>query len=179
MNAPQIPANAPNLYMVGFMGTGKSVIGSKVAQYLKMPFLDSDHFIEESEAMSIPKIFENFGEAHFRELERKFIEQDQPKGGAVISCGGGLVTNPELLTQIKKVGIVVVLYASVDTIYSRIAHDSHRPLMKVADPRQKIEELLGQREPIYKEAGIGIMTDGYSIHEVVEKVTRVYLDHLN
>ena len=128
--------------------------------------------------MSIPQIFQTFGESHFRELERRFILDEQPKSGAVISCGGGLVTNPQLLEHIKSQGIVLVLYAGVDTIFQRIAADPNRPLMQVPDPRKRIEELLQQRESIYKNAGIGIMTDGYSIHEIVEKVIRIYLEHI-
>lgn len=175
---PTIDSNAPNLYLVGFMGTGKSAIGHRVANTLNLPYRDSDHFIEASEGMSIPEIFERLGEAHFRDLERRFIEEDQPKTGTVISCGGGLVTNPRLLEQIKTTGIVIVLYASVDTIYQRIASDPHRPLMKVPDPRKRIEELLAQRESIYMQAGVGIMTDGYSIHEIADKVIRIYLDRI-
>ena len=178
MNYPDIPSTAPNLYMVGFMGTGKSVIGNRVAQQLNMPYVDSDHHIESSEGMSIPQIFEQSGESHFRELERKFIEIERPAGGTVISCGGGLVTNDSLLQQIKNTGVVVVLYASVDTIFNRIANDPNRPLMKTENPRERIETLLSQREPIYRKAGIGIMTDGYTMNEIVEKVIRIYLEHL-
>lgn len=164
--------------MVGFMGTGKSAIGSRVAQQLNMPFIDSDQHIESKEGMSIPEIFEKLGEPHFRELERRFIEEEQPSGGAVISCGGGLVTNPSLLEKIKNCGVVVVLYAGIDTLFRRIANDPNRPLMKTENPRERIEKLLSEREPIYKSAGIGIMTDGYTLQEVAEKVIRLYLEHM-
>lgn len=173
-----VPATAPNLYLVGFMGTGKSAVGSRVAQQLGMPFCDSDHWIESHEGASIPEIFASRGESGFRELERQFIEEAQPLHRSVISCGGGLITNPALLARMQQMGVVVVLYASVETLYQRIAQDPNRPLMRVADPRQRIESLLSEREEIYKQAGIGIMTDGYGLHEVADKVTRVYLSHL-
>ena len=178
MTYPKIPSTAKNLYMVGFMGTGKSAIGQRVAHSLKMPFIDSDHHIESKEGMSIPEIFEKLGEPHFRELERSFIEDEQPTGGTVISCGGGLVINPALLEKIKNTGIVVVLYASVDTLFRRIANDPNRPLMQTENPRARIVKLLTEREPIYKSAGIGIMTDGYTLQEVTEKVIRLYLEHM-
>lgn len=175
----KLPDNAPNLYLVGFMGTGKSAVGQRVAQQLQVPFCDSDHWIESHTGQSIPQIFAEQGEAGFRELERQFIESAQPDHRTVISVGGGLVTNASLLHRMQQVGIVFVLYASVDTIYSRIALDPNRPLMQVEDPRERIQSLLEQREAIYKQAGIGIMTDGYGIQEVADKVARIYLSHVN
>lgn len=177
-NQQHIPPNAPNLYLVGFMGTGKSVVGQKIAENLNIPFLDSDKVIERNEGMQIPEIFEKFGEAHFRELERKFVYEDKPTHSTIISCGGGLVTNTELLEVIKSTGIVIVLYAGIETLLKRISGDMNRPLMKVDDPKTKIEELLKARESIYKQAGVGIMTDGHTITEVVHHVTRIYLEKI-
>jgi shikimate kinase len=176
---PSLPPDAPNLYLIGFMGTGKSVVGQKVAALLNLPFMDSDKMIEENEGMAIPEIFERLGELHFRALERKFILEDQPRYRTVISCGGGLVTNPELLDIIKKAGVVIVLYASVETLLKRTGSDSNRPLMKTDDPEKRIRDLLEQRESIYKEAGVGIMTDGHSIAKVAEHVIRIYLDKVS
>lgn len=172
---PNLPPDAPNLYLVGFMGTGKSVVGQKVAASLNLPFLDSDKTIENNEGMSVSEIFDTLGESHFRKLERKFVLEDRPQNGSVISCGGGLVTNPELLSIIKKTGVVVVLYASIETLLQRISDDSNRPLMKTDHPEKKIRDLLEQREAIYKEAGVGIMTDGHPIAKVAEHVIRIYL----
>ena len=173
---PDLPSEPPNLYLIGFMGTGKSVVGQKVAELLRLRFMDSDQQIEESTGLSIPEIFQQYGESHFRELERRFVMEEQPKHGAVISCGGGLVTNPELREIIKSMGVVVVLYASVEIILQRIAGDANRPLMKTEDPEGRIRELLQQRESAYKDAGVGIMTDGHSIAQVAEHVVRIYLD---
>lgn len=175
---PSLPANAPNLYLVGFMGTGKSAVGHRVAHQLQLPFCDSDHWIESHTGRSIPQIFAEQGESGFRELERQFIEEAQPEQRTVISVGGGLVTNANLLQRMQQMGVVVVLYASVETIYQRIALDPNRPLMQVDDPRKRIEALLAQREQVYKQAGVGIMTDGYGLQEVAEKVIRVYLSHV-
>ena len=173
---PILPPESPNLYLIGFMGTGKSVVGQKVAELLQLPFMDSDQQIEERAGLSIPEIFQQYGESHFRELERRFVMEEQPRYGAVISCGGGLVTSPELRKVIKEMGVVVVLYASVEIILQRIAGDANRPLMKTDNPEGRIRELLQQRESAYKEAGVGIMTDGHSIAQVAEHVVRIYLD---
>jgi shikimate kinase len=174
---PRIPRpEAPNLYLVGFMGTGKSAVGQRVSQVLGMPFIDSDKWIEEDQGMSVASIFERKGEPFFRALERRFVFEDQPGCHSVISCGGGLVTQPELLQRIRLCGVVVVLYAGIETLLKRLSGDTNRPLMQVEDPRARIEALLAQRESAYKEAGVGIMTDGYSVQEVADHVIRIYLD---
>jgi shikimate kinase len=174
---PPLPPDCPNLYLTGFMGTGKSVIGARVAAQLNLPFLDSDHVIESSEGLSIPRIFEVHGESYFRELEKQFVEHEQPSHGSVISCGGGLITNPALLERIQSMGVVFVLWASIDTIFRRIASDPNRPLLQAPNPRERIEALLAQRESIYMRAGIGIMTEGMCIQDAVDRVVRIYLEH--
>lgn len=168
-----------NLYLVGFMGTGKSTVGYRVAQMLGMPFLDSDHEIEKRAGMKVAEIFENLGEPRFREMESQFVDQWQPRSGNVISCGGGLVTNKSLLNKIQQMGVVVVLYASIDTLEKRLSRDQNRPLMQVENPKQRIEELLEERRPIYQNAGVGIMTDGHTSQEVADHVIRIYLDKIN
>ena len=178
-HSSNLPPDAPNLYLIGFMGTGKSIVGQKVSEILGLPFLDSDQWIVNNTGMSVPEIFERHGEAHFRELESRFVMEDQPRGGTVISCGGGLVTNAILREKLKQEGVVVVLYASVETLIQRISDDPNRPLMQTVDPEKRIRELLTERESIYKEAGVGIMTDGHTVAQVAEHVVRIYLDKLS
>ena len=173
-----IPDDAPNLFLTGFMGTGKSVVGRRIARQLDLPFIDSDAWISECEGMDVAEIFARRGEAHFRELERRFVESEMPRHRAVISCGGGLITNPELLRMLKGIGVVVVFFASPETIYERISGDTQRPLMQVEDPQARIRELLAQRESFYKDAGVGIMTDGHTISQVADHVIRIYLDKI-
>ena len=164
----------PNLYLVGFMGVGKSAIGRRVAKELGFRFLDSDHEIEASMGKTIPQIFESEGEARFRQCEREFIESGHPETGCVISCGGGLVVQPGMKERLKSKGVVICLFASVETIIERTSRNGNRPLLNVENPEQRVRELLAQREPIYMESGACITTDGRTIPEGVRHMTRTY-----
>lgn len=164
----------PNVYLVGFMGVGKSVIGRRVAHALKYKFLDSDHMIEKAEGRRIPEIFECEGEAYFRKLEREFIENGHPESGAVVSCGGGLVVEPGMSELLKSKGTVICLFASVESILERTRRNKNRPLLQVEDPEARIRELLAKREPIYMNAGACITTEGRTIPEVVKHIIRTY-----
>ena len=105
-----------NLYLVGFMGTGKSTVGRQVARQLEFQFLDSDHEIERGEGKPVAKIFAEEGEARFRALERAFIEEGHPANRCVIACGGGLVVPDGMLDLLRRRGVVVCLHAPIETI---------------------------------------------------------------
>ena len=164
----------PNLYLVGFMGTGKSAVGRSVAQRLGYEFIDSDQAIERIEGRSIPEIFETNGEATFREMERNFVENGHAASGKVVSCGGGLVVQPGMLELVRSKGPVVCLLASPETIFERTSKSDNRPLLKAGDPLTRIRELLVKREPIYRKAGTEVLTDGRSINDVATHVIRIY-----
>jgi len=164
----------PNLYLVGFMGVGKSAIGRRVARELGFRFIDSDHVIEKEQGKGIPEIFETEGEAHFRDLERQFIESGHPESNCVISCGGGLVVQPGMKELLKEKGVVICLFASVESIIERTKRNKNRPLLNVDDPAAKIRSLLKEREPIYMDTGACITTDGRTISEVVRHMIRTY-----
>ncbi len=165
----------PNLYLVGFMGTGKSMVGRSLARRLKMRFLDSDQQIEAGEGMPITRIFEEKGEDHFRKLERQFIQEGHPEKGCIVSCGGGLVVQPGMIEELKKRGLVACLFATPETILERTQGHGHRPLLNVPDPIAKIKTLLAEREPIYLQAGTCIMTDKRPLPDVLNHLTRFYL----
>lgn len=164
----------PNLYLVGFMGTGKSTVGRLVAQRLDLAFLDSDNVIEERAGKSISDIFASEGEAAFREKERAFVEDGHEPTGCLVSCGGGLVVQPGIMEQLKQKGLVFSLIASAKGIYDRTRHNSNRPLLQVEDPLAEIEKLLAAREPFYRKAHCCILTEGRTIGEVVGHVCRSY-----
>lgn len=164
----------PNLYLVGFMGTGKSAVGRSVAESLGLRYLDSDHAIEQKAGRTISAIFADEGEPHFRTLERQFVETGHPSHGCVVSCGGGLILQPGILEILKTKGVIVVLTASAETIYERTKNNPNRPLLQVENPLTRIRELLGQRLPIYQRAGIEVMTDNRKLKEVASHVERVY-----
>ena len=167
-------SDSPNLYLVGFMGTGKSTIGRRVADVLKMRFIDSDHAIEQSAEMRIPEIFEKHGEPHFRELEKHFVESGHPGKGAVVSCGGGLIVQPGILETLEQKGVVVCLVASIETILSRVSGNQNRPLLDVQDQEKRIRALLQEREPLYRKVNAQIMTDQRPIGSVVQHLSRAY-----
>lgn len=164
----------PNLYLVGFMGVGKSLLGRRVARALNYNFIDSDHAIEKKEGRRIPEIFAAEGEAYFRQLERAFIEVGHAEEGSVVSCGGGLVIEPGMSELLKSKGVVICLFASIESILERTQYNSNRPLLQVEDPEARIRELLAKREPIYMNSGACITTEGRTIPEVVRHILRTY-----
>lgn len=164
----------PNLYLVGFMGVGKSAIGRRVARALGYKFMDSDDLIEKKVGKKIPEIFESEGEARFRAYERDFVESGHPTEGCVVSCGGGLVVQEGMKDLLKTKGVVICLFASVESILERTSRNKNRPLLNVADPEAKVRELLTEREPIYMAAGTCISTDGRTIQEVTQHLERSY-----
>lgn len=167
-------SSSPNLYFVGFMGTGKSLIGRRVARVLGMQFLDADHEIERLEGKAIREIFAEVGESAFRALERRFMEGGHPERGCVVSCGGGLVTAEGMPELLRRRGVVIVLFASPETILRRTSANRNRPLLDVADPRGRIAQLLAEREPVYLRAGVGVSTENRTVDDVVRHCVRIY-----
>ena len=166
-----------NLYLVGFMGVGKSVIGRRLAGELGLRFVDTDHAIEKAQGCSIAEIFKKEGEARFREYERSFIESGHAATGYVVACGGGLVVQPGMVDLLRARGVVVSLFASVETIIERTARNNKRPLLNVEDPEARIRELLNARESVYLDAGPAISTEGRSLADIVEHIIRIYRSH--
>ena len=163
-----------NLYLVGFMGTGKTTVGRAVAARLGFEFVDSDHEIERCCGRTIAEIFAQEGEAVFRSREREFIEKGHPGANQVVACGGGLIVPDGMLALVRSKGVVVCLHASIATILRRTAANRNRPLLDVVDPADRIRELFAQREPVYRNAGTTILTEGRPIAEIVSHLLRIY-----
>ena len=164
----------PNLYVIGFMGTGKSRISRRIAKKLNLQFFDVDDEIEKAEGRPITEIFAKEGEPYFRQLERDFIEKGHPESGCIISCGGGLPCQEGMVDLLKEHGIVLCLHASVATILERTSRNDKRPLLQVENPRERIQNLLQERTPFYSQAHASILTDHRSIPEVVDSALRSY-----
>jgi shikimate kinase len=169
MNAADV-----NLYLVGFMGTGKSTVGRAVAQRLGFQAVDSDHEIERLCGKTIPDIFAGEGEPAFRAREREFITGGHPAERTVIACGGGLVMQPGMLELVKSRGVVICLHASIETILERTARHRHRPLLNVENPEERVRVLYAEREPVYKRAGAVILTDSRPLGDIVAHVVRTW-----
>jgi len=166
--------NFHNVALVGFMGTGKSTIGNILASMLNLRLIDTDVLIEQLARKRIAEIFATEGEAHFRELERKVVEGLDGEKGCVISTGGGLVVNPANMESLKRHSLVVCLWASPETVFARVGHQTHRPLLRGDDPLGKIRELLGQREPFYKQADVLLNCDYRAPREVAQHVAHQF-----
>ena len=163
-----------NLYLVGFMGTGKTTVGRAVAQRIGFACVDSDHEIERLSGRTIAEIFAADGEAAFRRMEREFVETGHPAARTVVACGGGMVIQAGILERLRERGVVICLHASLETILARTGRQSSRPLLNVEDPALRIRTLYAQREPIYRSAGTVVLTDSRPQREVVAHVIRVW-----
>jgi len=157
-----------NIYLVGFMGSGKSTVGKILAEKLNMNFVDIDKLIEEKEGMKIKDIFERKGESYFRELERKQIEATVKQEGLVVSTGGGLGANLDNMNFMKKNGDVVWLDVSLNTVLDRLKNDQDRPLLK--QPTEKIKQLFEERKNVYRLANIRINADKKTPSQIVEEI---------
>lgn len=166
--------DSPNLYLIGFMGVGKSAVGRVVARRLGLDFYDSDWCIERSQDKSISEIFSSDGEVAFREMEREFVLSGHPPKGCLISCGGGLPVQPGMRELLLTRGIVVCLFARPETVIERTRHNDKRPLLNVKDAEERIRSLMAEREEIYKSTGIGVSTEGRRLNEIADNVIRIY-----
>lgn len=168
--------DSANLFLVGPMGSGKTTIGRQLATVLNKEFVDSDHEIIRRTGASIPLIFEIEGEEGFRLREAAVIADLTAGDNIVLATGGGAVIREENRQALKGHGRVVYLYASIDQLLTRTAKDRNRPLLQTGDPRAKLEELMGQRDPLYREvADMVIYTDDRSVRSVVKEIiTRLH-----
>ncbi len=159
-----------NLTLIGFMGTGKSVVGRIVADLLGFEFLDTDHEIETRAGKRISAIFEQDGESVFREWERRICQILEAKTGLVIATGGGLPVYEGNLESLKRHSLVVCLWATPEAILERVSSHSHRPLLQHPNPGERIRSLLAQREPYYRQADVLVNTEQRSPREVAQQV---------
>ena len=138
-----------NIVLIGFMGSGKTTVGKKLAAGMGYTFLDTDQYIEERAGMKISEIFSRKGEAAFRELESLALKEIAGMDGCVVSTGGGLPMREENRKLLKQIGMVIYLDAVEETLWKRLADDRARPLLRGEDPRGKIHTLLSERAPVY------------------------------
>lgn len=138
-----------NLVLVGLMGAGKSAIGKLVASELGIPFIDSDHEIERVSRMTIPELFEKYGEPEFRKLENRVIKRLLRTGPRVLSTGGGAFMNGDTRASIKAAGVSLWLDADLETLWERVIKRDNRPLLKTENPKQTLENLMIARYPTY------------------------------
>ena len=160
--------------LVGMMGVGKSSVGKRLASLLHCPFLDADDEIEKSAQMTIPEIFDNFGEDYFRDGERRVIARllDGDQGCKVIATGGGAFCNPETRQLILDKAITVWLDSDIETLLERTSRKGDRPLLKQGDPRDILTRLREERRPAYSQAPIHILSGQGPHSRTIAKIMR-------
>ena len=159
-----------NIILIGFMGTGKSVVGKLLAKKLNRDFLESDDMIEAKENTTIKDIFEKKSEPYFRSIEKEAIKEAAKRENVVISAGGGAIIDEDNFNNLKNSGIIICLKASPETILNRTKDLKTRPLLNVPDPKKRIEDLLAKRESYYNKADYIVDTDNLSVDDVVLKI---------
>jgi shikimate kinase len=163
-------AKKRNIVLCGFMATGKSSVGRRLAEMLRRDFLDMDSMIETEEGMSIAQIFASRGEPAFRALEAGMVERVARRKGCVIAAGGGTIVNERNLRRLKRSGIVVTLTADIKTILERVGAAEDRPLLRGENKAERIRRLLREREQAYAKADIVIDTSSKGIDEVAQSI---------
>ncbi|WP_417518547.1 shikimate kinase [Minwuia sp.] len=161
------------LVLVGLMGAGKSTVGRRLAHRLNRRFVDADDEIERAADMTIPEIFEKFGEAHFRDGERRVLARLMKEGDMVIATGGGAFMNAETRSLIRRHGESIWLKADLDTLVRRCAKRTDRPLLMGRDPGEALGELMAERYPIYAEADHTVESGGDTHDQVVDRIISV------
>ena len=146
--------------LVGLPGSGKSTVGRQLARRLQVPFVDSDHVVEQKLGCSIREYFEREGEERFRDVEESVIEELARRHQGVLSTGGGSVLRPANRENLRNAGKVVYLKSSPDELFRRLRHDMNRPLLQVADPKSRLCDLFVARDPLYRETAHFVLETG-------------------
>lgn len=163
-----------NIFLVGFMGTGKSTIARRMKQKYHMEIIEMDERIEKREGMRIPELFQTYGEEYFRNLETELLSEIQEEENLVVSCGGGAVLREKNVRKMKACGVVVLLTASPQTILKRVRNNNRRPLLEGKKTIQDIRELMEARRESYESAAdIRICVDNKNSEDIcVEIINR-------
>jgi shikimate kinase len=165
-----LPRSEVPIVLVGLMGAGKSTVGRRLAKRLDLPFVDSDEEIERAADRSIPEIFDRFGEASFRDGERRVLRRligGEPK---VIATGGGAFVDGETRSLILERCVAIWLDAPVETLAARVARRGHRPLLAGRDPLPFLRDLAEARGPLYARAHLRVPSDGGPHERTVERI---------
>lgn len=160
------------IVLIGMMGVGKSTVGRRLAARLGLPFVDADDEIERAAGMSIADIFERFGEAHFRDGERRVISRLMDGEPKIIATGGGAFMQADTRAEILEHAIAIWLDADIDVLVDRVSRREGRPLLAGKDPRVVLSELSATRNPVYALAPIHIKSMSAPHEATVEKIMK-------
>ena len=167
-----------NIFLVGMMGAGKSTIGKALARHLGREFVDSDRVLAERTGVAVATIFEIEGEGGFRRREAMVIAELAKGEDRVVATGGGSILAAENRHAMRESGTVVYLRARVESLWERTRHDTSRPLLATPDPRAKLQALLAEREPLYREAAhVTVDTGSQGTQTVVKRILAALASH--
>jgi shikimate kinase len=172
-----IKSPTQNVALIGFMAVGKSAVGRSLAKKLRLRFVDLDQVIEKTAGMKISEIFVQKGEPYFRQLEKKTLAKVLQGEQQVIATGGGVIMDDDSLMLLRDRALLIGLTASVDVLLTRAGSSSKRPLLKEANRKEQVEELLTQRQNRYAQAHVTIDTSELTVAQVVEKIVRFIATH--
>lgn len=160
-----------SIVLIGFMGTGKSSVGRRLALATGWPRFDIDQMIATALGMSITTIFARLGEEEFREAESSALEKLDARKAAIVVTGGGVVLRPKNVARLHELGTVVCLTANLPTLMRRLARRSHRPLLETEDRATTVKTLLRERRPLYEEAAdITVDTSALTHDQVAQSI---------
>ena len=162
--------------LIGLMGAGKTTVGRRLAQRLDFQFADADQEIEQAAGKTIPEIFEDHGEEHFRDGERRVIARLLDSGQQVIATGGGAYMNDETRQNINNNAVAVWLRADFNLLMKRVRRRSHRPLLKTADPDAVMRKLIDERYPVYAQAHVVVDSRDVPHNAIVKDVIAALLN---
>lgn len=170
-----------SIVFVGLMGAGKSAVGRRLAKRLDLPFRDADAEIAQAAGMTVPEIFETYGEEHFRDRERAVILRLLGEGPQILSTGGGAFMNDVIRDAIGEHGISIWLNADLDTLLERCLRKGGRPLLENDDPRGTLKALLDARHSVYALADMKVESEQTSVDATADSVlaalTKYVEDH--
>ena len=160
-----------NIFLIGFMGCGKSTIARFLSERLGVAQVEMDELIVQEQGMPITEIFEKYGEAHFRDIETDLVRRLQTQDGVVVSCGGGTVLREENRRLMKEAGVIVWLTAEPETILERVKHSTNRPVLNGNMNVEYITSLMVKRHDCYEAAADFVVnTDGKRREEICDEI---------
>ena len=163
-----------NLVLTGMMGVGKSTVGRFIGLKLKIKFVDIDRLIEKREKKKIIDIFKTNGEGYFRKIEKKITSQELKKTPRVIALGGGAIVNPIVRKEVKASSITIWLDLDLKSLMNRLKKVKKRPLLNQDDLKKSINKIYYERKKFYNEANFKIRCDKLNLHQIVNKIIKIY-----
>lgn len=160
-----------NIILIGFMGTGKTAVGRRLAAIMNKDFYDTDQEVEEVTGMSILQLYSRFGEIRLQSEEALALNRLLQKDNCVIAVGGGAVLNKEDLLKLSEKGVIICLSAKPEVIFERVKRRNNRPYLRKGDMYQTIVDMMSEREELYKMSDLYIDTSGLDFHDIVDKIT--------